>query len=231
MAQPKQREDRSTSRRRPPLGAQPRRRNCRFCRDKVEEIDYKNIADPPAVHLGEGQDPLAPDHRRLPPAPGAGRRCREARARDGAPPLRLRQLGVQVILLQDVEKVGLRGEVVDVARGYARNFLVAAAAGGDGHAREGRRAREARRPASPGRRRRPSSRRASCARSWRGTELRFDVKAGPTGSLFGSVTATELADEIWQQSPRSASTAARSTSASRSGRSAGTPSRSSSSRT
>ena len=44
MAQPKQREDRSTSRRRPPLGTQPRRRNCRFCRDKVEEIDYKNIA-------------------------------------------------------------------------------------------------------------------------------------------------------------------------------------------
>jgi small subunit ribosomal protein S18 len=45
MAQPKQRgEERSTSRRRPPLGTQPRRRNCRFCRDKVEEIDYKNIA-------------------------------------------------------------------------------------------------------------------------------------------------------------------------------------------
>ena len=43
MAQPKQREDRSTSRRRPPLGTQPRRRNCRFCRDKVEEIDYKNV--------------------------------------------------------------------------------------------------------------------------------------------------------------------------------------------
>src|SRR5262249_62425089 len=26
----------------------------------------------------------------------------------------------------------------------------------------------------------------------------FDVKAGPTGSLFGSVTATDLADEIWR---------------------------------
>jgi large subunit ribosomal protein L9 len=29
------------------------------------------------------------------------------------------------------------------------------------------------------------------------TELRFDVKAGPTGSLFGSVTPTDLADELW----------------------------------
>jgi hypothetical protein len=28
--------------------------------------------------------------------------------------------------------------------------------------------------------------------------LRFEVKAGPTGALFGSVTATDLADEIWR---------------------------------
>jgi small subunit ribosomal protein S18 len=46
MAQPKQRgEERSTSRRRPPAGTQQRtRRNCHFCREKVEEVDYKNIA-------------------------------------------------------------------------------------------------------------------------------------------------------------------------------------------
>jgi small subunit ribosomal protein S18 len=46
MAQPKQREERTSSRRRPPGGAPgtPRRRNCRFCRDKVEEVDYKNLA-------------------------------------------------------------------------------------------------------------------------------------------------------------------------------------------
>jgi small subunit ribosomal protein S18 len=42
MAQPKQRGE-TTSRRRPPLNAQPRRRNCQFCRDKIEEVDYKNI--------------------------------------------------------------------------------------------------------------------------------------------------------------------------------------------
>ena len=45
MAQPKQRgEERSTSRRRPPASEQPRRRNCHFCREKVEEVDYKNLA-------------------------------------------------------------------------------------------------------------------------------------------------------------------------------------------
>jgi len=44
MAQPKQREEKQSSRRRPPLSAMPRRRNCHFCREKVEEVDYKNIA-------------------------------------------------------------------------------------------------------------------------------------------------------------------------------------------
>jgi small subunit ribosomal protein S18 len=44
MAQPKQREEKSNTRRRPPANAAPRRRNCSFCRDKVEEVDYKNIA-------------------------------------------------------------------------------------------------------------------------------------------------------------------------------------------
>ena len=31
---------------------------------------------------------------------------------------------MQIILLKDVEKLGLRGDVVDVARGYARNYLL-----------------------------------------------------------------------------------------------------------
>jgi large subunit ribosomal protein L9 len=103
---------------------------------------------------------------------------------------------VDVILLQDVEKVGLKGEVVNVARGYARNFLMP------------RRLAE---PATPGRLaelQRHQELRArheaqtveqaqETASALEGTELRFDVKAGPTGSLFGSVTATDIADELW----------------------------------
>ncbi|HUH21291.1 MAG TPA: 50S ribosomal protein L9, partial [Gaiellaceae bacterium] len=30
------------------------------------------------------------------------------------------------------------------------------------------------------------------------TELRFEVKSGPTGALFGSVTPTDIVDEIWR---------------------------------
>jgi large subunit ribosomal protein L9 len=104
---------------------------------------------------------------------------------------------MQVILLKDVDKVGLRGEVVDVARGYARNYLLprklaetaTPARVAEMEKRAGQRARQ---EASTFEQARELGARLEQA------ELRFEVKAGPTGSLFGSVTPTDLADEIWR---------------------------------
>jgi large subunit ribosomal protein L9 len=104
---------------------------------------------------------------------------------------------MEVILLKDVEKVGLRGEVVNVARGYARNFLLP------------RRLAE---PATTGRvaelkrldeqRARHEARTVEHAQQIADvlgkTVLSFDVRSGPTGVLFGSVTTTDIADEIWR---------------------------------
>jgi large subunit ribosomal protein L9 len=104
---------------------------------------------------------------------------------------------MDVILLSDVEKVGLRGEVVSVARGFARNYLLP---------------RKLAEPATPARvaelERREAQRARHEARSFEQaqeiaevlgkTVLRFDVKAGPTGALFGSVTPTDIADELWR---------------------------------
>jgi large subunit ribosomal protein L9 len=103
---------------------------------------------------------------------------------------------VEVILLADVEKLGLRGDVVDVKRGYARNFLLPrrlaepATEGklADLRRRDELRARQEARTFDQGQ---------QVAEALRATELRFDVKAGPTGALFGSVTPTDIADEIW----------------------------------
>jgi large subunit ribosomal protein L9 len=104
---------------------------------------------------------------------------------------------MDVILLQDVEHVGLKGDVVDVKRGYARNYLLPrrlaepATPGALAHARSVQTQRE-----------RQEARTADQAQEIAGvladTELRFDVKAGPTGSLFGSVTATDVAEELWR---------------------------------
>ena len=104
---------------------------------------------------------------------------------------------MEVILLSDVEKVGLRGDVVDVARGYARNFLLprrlaepaTAARVADLRKREAHRARHEARSVDQAQ---------EIAEVLGKTVLRFDVKAGPTGALFGSVTATDVADEIWR---------------------------------
>jgi large subunit ribosomal protein L9 len=103
---------------------------------------------------------------------------------------------MQVILLKDVEKLGLRGEVVDVARGYARNFLLPrklAETATPGALDELRRRDEIRARQEA----RTHEEARDIAARLEQTVLRFDVKAGPTGSLFGSVTATDIADRLW----------------------------------
>jgi large subunit ribosomal protein L9 len=104
---------------------------------------------------------------------------------------------MEVILLTDVEKVGLRGEVVDVARGYARNFLLPRRLAEE--ATPGRVAELRKREDLRGRQEARNAEQAQEIASVLGkTVLRFEVKAGPTGALFGSVTPTDIADEIWR---------------------------------
>jgi large subunit ribosomal protein L9 len=103
---------------------------------------------------------------------------------------------VEVILLSDVEHVGLRGDVVSVARGYARNYLLPREL-----AQEATPARVAELQKRDTLRARHEAKTADQARdiaaALSNAVLRFEVKAGPTGSLFGSVTPTDIADEIW----------------------------------
>jgi len=103
---------------------------------------------------------------------------------------------MDVILRKDVDKVGLRGEVVNVARGYARNFLLPR-----GLADEATPARVAELRKVEDRRARQEAKTFEDAQTigerLSKIELRFDVKAGPTGSLFGSVTPTDIADALW----------------------------------
>jgi len=104
---------------------------------------------------------------------------------------------MEIILLTDVEKLGLRGEVVDVKRGYARNYLLPRRLAEV--ATPGRIAEIARVDAQRARHEARSAEQAGEIAELLGkTVLRFEVKAGPTGSLFGSVTPTDIADEIWR---------------------------------
>ena len=103
---------------------------------------------------------------------------------------------MEVILLSDVDHVGLRGDVVSVARGYARNYLLPRQLAEEAtpprvaelQKRDTLRARHEAKTADQAQ---------EIAQALSQTVLRFEVKAGPTGSLFGSVTPTDIADEIW----------------------------------
>ncbi len=103
---------------------------------------------------------------------------------------------MNVILRKDIDKVGLRGEVVNVARGFARNYLFPR-----GLADEATPARVAEVRKVEERRAKHEAKTFEDAQAiverLSQIELRFDVKAGPTGSLFGSVTPTDIADELW----------------------------------
>jgi len=103
---------------------------------------------------------------------------------------------MEVILLSDVEHVGLRGDVVSVARGYARNYLLPRRLAEE--ATPARVAELQKRDTLRARHEAKTAEQAQdIAQALSSTVLRFEVKAGPTGSLFGSVTPTDIADELW----------------------------------
>ena len=105
---------------------------------------------------------------------------------------------MQIILQEDVEKLGTRGQVVEVAEGYARNFLLP---------------RKLALEASPGNMKRLEKMRVAFAKK-EATEkgdaqklaellaavsLSITRKAGENDQLFGSVTTGDIADALAAQ--------------------------------
>lgn len=101
----------------------------------------------------------------------------------------------RIILQEDVEDLGEAGDVVDVAPGYARNYLfpqgfaVEATEGNLKQIREQQRREE---EAADRRRQRA----ADLADDLAGHTLTFDVRAAEEGRLFGSVTASDIAERL-----------------------------------
>jgi large subunit ribosomal protein L9 len=101
----------------------------------------------------------------------------------------------QAILLQDVESLGERGQAIDVAPGYLRNYLIP---------------RKLAQPATAGaleeaQRRLEAAERAEAARAEREAEaagllgktvLTIHQRAGEDGKLFGSVGAKEITEAL-----------------------------------
>jgi large subunit ribosomal protein L9 len=105
---------------------------------------------------------------------------------------------MEVILREDVEKLGTRGQLVKVTPGYARNFLLPkklAVAATDSN----RKIVEQERQAALRREAKEQSDASELAKMMSGITLNFVQKAGDNDQLFGSVTAKDIADALENQ--------------------------------
>ncbi|MBE3575624.1 MAG: 50S ribosomal protein L9 [Firmicutes bacterium] len=102
---------------------------------------------------------------------------------------------MKVVLLQDVKNLGPKGKTVDVADGYARNYLfprnlaVAATAGALKTVEQEQKAEASRRE----RERRQAEKLAAALAS---AQITVAARAGENGRLFGAVTVKDIADAV-----------------------------------
>ena len=105
---------------------------------------------------------------------------------------------MKVLLRSDISGVGKKGDIVEVAKGFARNFLLPTgsalvATGGVGAQAESMRKSRALRDAVD-----KESAQALGAILAAAT-VKITARAGPEGRLFGSVTTTDIADAVAAQ--------------------------------
>ena len=102
---------------------------------------------------------------------------------------------MEVILKEDLEKLGHRGDVVKVADGYARNYLLPKklaieATKGNKNVIEQMKAAAVRRSAAE------KSEAEILAKQFEGVSISFDRKTGEKDHLFGSVTSSDIAEAL-----------------------------------
>jgi len=105
---------------------------------------------------------------------------------------------MDIILLQDIEKVGYKHDVVKVKSGYGRNFLIP-----QGIALI---ANKANRDKLEGILKEETAKEAArvddykaMAEKLSGKTLKIGVKAGTSGKIFGSVTSVQVANALLEQ--------------------------------
>ncbi|NPV69972.1 MAG: 50S ribosomal protein L9 [Firmicutes bacterium] len=105
---------------------------------------------------------------------------------------------MRVILLQDVSGTGKKGAVVDVAEGYARNYLLPRR-----FAKEASvgslKALETAREAASAREQRLVEEARKTAEKIKNVMVTVPARAGEGGRLFGSITSQDIADALWKQ--------------------------------
>lgn len=105
---------------------------------------------------------------------------------------------MKVILIEDVNNLGVKGDVKNVADGYARNFLFPrglAVEATPSRIRE----RDKESLLSENREKREESAARQLADSLQGKQVEFKLSASPEGKLFGSITPSDIARALQEE--------------------------------
>ena len=105
---------------------------------------------------------------------------------------------MKVILLQDVNGSGKKGQVVDVSDGYARNFLIKKKLAYEATPESINAAKTAE-SAAAHKKKKEEEEAKDFAKKLSGKKIKVAVKAGETGKLYGALTSKEIADAIGSQ--------------------------------
>jgi large subunit ribosomal protein L9 len=106
---------------------------------------------------------------------------------------------MEVILKEDVAKLGNRGEVVKVAEGYGRNFLLPKKLAIEANAAN-KAVIDQMKAAAVRRSAKEKSEAEALAKQFGGLEVKFERKSGEGDHLFGSVTAGDIAEALEKKS-------------------------------
>ena len=106
---------------------------------------------------------------------------------------------MEVILKEDMPKLGNRGEVVKVAEGYGRNFLLPKKLAIEANAAN-KAVIDQMKAAAVRRSAKEKSEAEELAKQFDGLEVKFQRKSGENDQLFGSVTSGDIAEALEKKS-------------------------------
>lgn len=105
---------------------------------------------------------------------------------------------MKVILLKDVKSLGKKGDLVNTSDGYARNYLIPKklaeqATENNVHILNNKKEAERRQKLKE------LEEAQKLAKSLMGKEIKFKVKIGENGRLFGSITSKDISEKLKEQ--------------------------------
>lgn len=105
---------------------------------------------------------------------------------------------MKVVLLQDVKKLGKRGDVIEVADGYGRNVLIRKGLGVEGTKANLNTAAQ-RRESREFKQRVASDEAVMLAAQLKKLSVTIKTQSGEDGKIFGSITGKDIADALKEQ--------------------------------